>query len=94
MGLADGGTENENRDIRLKRMHMRSMRRGTKEMDLILMRFCEAKLAAMDDAALDAYDALLSENDQNLYQWVSGQSPAPATHAPLVSQIRSVIGNE
>lgn len=67
----------EPREARLKRMKMRSMRRGIKEMDLILMRFAEARLDAMDEAALDAYDGLLNENDQDLYQWVSGQAVPP-----------------
>ncbi|SMX38695.1 succinate dehydrogenase assembly factor 2 [Maliponia aquimaris] len=80
----------EDRATRLKRLAMRSMRRGTKEMDILLMRFADARLAVMDDAALDAYEALLSENDQDLYQWVSGQQPAPAVHAPLVAEIARV----
>ncbi|MDQ2089258.1 succinate dehydrogenase assembly factor 2 [Marimonas arenosa] len=71
---------------------MRSMRRGTKEMDLILMRFAAARLNGMDAAALDAYDALLAENDQDLYQWVSGQAEPPGRHAPLIGEIRTLIG--
>lgn len=70
---------------------MRSMRRGTKEMDLILMRFAEARLDAMDEAALDRYDDLLNENDQDLYQWVSGQADAPAHVAALIDEIKAVI---
>jgi antitoxin CptB len=83
----------EPHDIRLKRLTMRSMRRGTKEMDILLMRFAEARLATMEPEALDAYEALLDENDQDLYQWISGQRPAPAAHAPLVAEIASVAGN-
>ncbi len=83
----------EPHDIRLKRLTMRSMRRGTKEMDILLMRFAEARLATMEPEALDAYEALLDENDQDLYQWISGQRPAPAAHAALVAEIASVAGN-
>ncbi|MEQ5872295.1 succinate dehydrogenase assembly factor 2 [Sagittula sp. NFXS13] len=72
---------------------MRSMRRGTKEMDIILIRYAEARLTAMDTAGLDAYEALLDENDQDLYQWISGQKPAPAVHAPLISDIKAVAAN-
>ena len=78
---------NEPREHRIKRMKMRSMRRGIKEMDLILQRFAEGHIAAMDDAALDLYDALLSENDHDLYQWVSGQKPAPDPYGALIEQI-------
>ncbi|MBV2360035.1 succinate dehydrogenase assembly factor 2 [Thalassococcus sp. CAU 1522] len=66
---------------------MRSMRRGTKEMDILLMRYADARLTALDAAGLDAYEALLAENDQDLYQWISGQQPAPAVHAALVADI-------
>ncbi|MFD1344333.1 succinate dehydrogenase assembly factor 2 [Litorisediminicola beolgyonensis] len=66
---------------------MRSMRRGTKEMDLILMRFASLRLAAMDTDALDRYDALLTENDQDLYQWITGQAEAPPDHARMIAEI-------
>ncbi len=72
---------------RIKRLKMRSMRRGIKEMDLILMRFAEARLEAMNAAELDLYEALLNENDQDLYQWVSGQAGAPEALAPLIEEI-------
>ena len=82
----------EPREHRLKRLAMRSMRRGIKEMDIILSRYADAKLEAMSDAQLDAYDRLLSENDQDLYQWVSGQKQAPAHVADQIDDIRSLIG--
>ncbi|WP_136439615.1 succinate dehydrogenase assembly factor 2 [Pacificoceanicola onchidii] len=80
----------EDRETRKKRLAMRSMRRGTKEMDILLIRYSNARLAGMSDPELDAYEALLSENDQDLYQWISGQVPAPEAHAPLVESIRDV----
>jgi len=80
----------EPREARLKRLRMRSMRRGIKEMDLILVAYVDARLAAMDGATLDRYDALLEENDQDLYQWVSGQAAAPAELADMIADIRKV----
>lgn len=80
-------TDTELREHRLKRLAMRSWRRGTKEMDLILGPYADAHLARMDDAALDLYEALLAENDQDLYQWVSGQVPVPAPHADLIARL-------
>ena len=59
------------------RLRMRSARRGTREMDLILGRFADAALQALPPAELDAYETILSENDQDLYQWVSGQGKVP-----------------
>ena len=83
----------ETPEHRLKRLTMRSMRRGIKEMDIILMRYADARLAAMDAAQLDAYEALLEENDQDLYQWVSGQRPAPEALRPLIIDISQVACN-
>ncbi|WP_417742615.1 succinate dehydrogenase assembly factor 2 [Salipiger sp.] len=83
----------ETPEHRLKRLTMRSMRRGIKEMDIILMRYADARLTGMDAAQLDAYEALLEENDQDLYQWVSGQRPAPEPLQPLITDISQVACN-
>lgn len=77
----------EAHDIRLKRLYMRSIRRGIKEMDIILGRYADTRLPQLDEASLDTYDTLLSENDQDLYQWVTGQTPAPDALAPLIADI-------
>ncbi len=74
---------------KVKRLHMRSMRRGIKEMDLILPSYAEHRLAGMDGAALSLYDLFLSENDHDLYQWVTGQKPAPSEYENLVSDIKT-----
>lgn len=77
----------ELREHRIKRLKMRSMRRGIKEMDVILQPFAEANLGAMEEADLALYDDLLSENDHDLYQWVSGQIAPPQTYASLIDRI-------
>jgi len=77
------------REHRLKRLAIRSWRRGTKEMDLILGRFWDDQGAGLDAATLDVYEDLLAENDQDLYLWVSGQAPAPARFAPLIERLAS-----
>lgn len=77
----------ETAEARLKRMAMRSWRRGTKEMDLVLGPFADAHLAALLPADLDLYDALLQENDQDLMAWILGQSAAPPALTPLLARI-------
>ncbi|MDE4173605.1 succinate dehydrogenase assembly factor 2 [Phaeobacter sp. PT47_59] len=77
----------ETRENRLKRLRMRSMRRGIKEMDILLSAFADANLDGMDAARLDLYDRLLHENDQDLYQWVTGQVGAPDVFRDLVHDI-------
>lgn len=82
----------EDRDVRLRRLHMRSWRRGTREMDLILGAFADSGLAGLGPDELDAYERLLEENDHDLYGWVAGRSAAPDDHAPLVARIRAHRG--
>ena len=77
----------ESHDHRLKRLKMRSMRRGIREMDLILTAWADANLHTLNDAELDQYDAMLNENDQDLYQWVTGQVDPPAELSALIGQI-------
>ena len=77
----------ELREHRIKRLHMRSMRRGIKEMDLILSTYAGRHLAEMTDAQLDLYDAMLNENDQDLYRWVTGQEAAPDHIAALIEDV-------
>jgi antitoxin CptB len=81
----------ETRDIRLKRLRMRAMRRGIREMDLILVAYADARLAAMDPSELDLFDRLLSENDQDLYAWVTGREAAPDWCAGMIAQIAQAL---
>jgi antitoxin CptB len=78
-------------ETRLKRLRMRSWRRGMKEMDLILGPFSDTRLAELDGAALDAYEQLLDENDQELYLWVTGARDAPEHHHATLARIRDSI---
>ena len=81
----------DDHEARLKRIVMRSWRRGTREMDLILGPFAEAELASMDADSLDAYERLLDENDQDLYPWITarlgGGTAGPQAHAPMLDRI-------
>lgn len=77
----------ETAEARLKRMAMRSWRRGTKEMDLVLGPWADAHLAGLDEARLRVYDLLLEENDQDLMAWILGQAEPPATIAGLLREI-------
>lgn len=77
----------EQHEHRLKRLKMRSMRRGIKEMDILLATYADANLAQMDAAKLDLYDQLLHENDQDLYQWVTGQVAPPSPYEELIQEV-------
>lgn len=76
---------------RVKRLYMRSIRRGIKEMDLILTAFASDRLGQMDDAGLTLYDAMLSENDHDLYQWITRQVETPDPYGALIAEIQAHI---
>jgi antitoxin CptB len=77
----------ESSQARLKRMGMRSWRRGTKEMDLILGPWADASLTGLSADRLEVYEALLDENDQDLMAWILGQSSPPPAIAALLNEI-------
>lgn len=79
----------ESNEDRLKRLRMRSWRRGIKEMDLVLGRFSDDQLASLSETDLETYDALLHENDQDMLRWITGQDPVPARYADLFGRISS-----
>lgn len=82
----------ETPEARLKRLKMRSWRRGMKEMDLILGPYADRHLADMGADDLKNYDQLLSENDQELYRWITGQGSPPDTLSALLEKIATHAG--
>lgn len=40
-------------------------------------RFARENVPAMNEAQLSAYEALLKENDPDLYNWITGKEIAP-----------------
>lgn len=77
----------ETAEARLKRMRMRSWRRGTKEMDLVLGPWADVHLPGLSVDRLDLYDRLLEENDQDLMAWILGQAQAPAELDAFLAEI-------
>jgi antitoxin CptB len=64
-------------EARRKRLSFRAHRRGFRELDLIMGAFADARLASMDERDLDEFEALLDLPDQDVYAWITGQTPAP-----------------
>ncbi len=77
-------TAPETREVKIKRLKLRSWRRGIKEMDLILGGFADNGLADLSDEDLLVYDRMLSENDHDLYLWASGQGTPPSEFEALL----------
>ena len=76
-------------EVRLRRLRMVSWRRGTREMDLVLGRFADAALDRLDAPSLAAFEALLAEDDHDLFRWLSGQGSIPLKHQSILGRIRA-----
>ena len=72
-----------------KRLRYRSWHRGTREADLLLGRFADAHLAAMDAAQLARFAALLDVPDPDLVDWLTGRLPRPEGHDNDVAALLS-----
>jgi len=78
----------EGLDARRRRLLIRSWHRGIREVDLILGRFADARLAAMNESELDEYDKLLDVPTPDILAWVMGERPVPAEQAtPLLAEM-------
>ncbi len=71
-----------------KKLSMRSWRRGTKELDLILGRFSHENLLNFDMSELDLYEQFLSYDDHLIYNWLFEKEDSPRTFKSLVNQIK------
>lgn len=65
-------------DTRRKMLLHRARYRGFKEADLLIGGFAAAALPAMSEDELDAFEAILSLSDHDIYAWVTGASDPPA----------------
>ena len=77
-------------DDRRKRARLRAWRRGFREIDLILGGFADKMIDSLDDGSLTLFEDLLSQNDQDVYEWIIGRTPAPAHLASLITRIQEI----
>lgn len=61
----------------IKRLVHQSKKRGTSENGILLGNFAEAHVAQMSESKLNEYSELISENDIDLFAWLSGALPTP-----------------
>lgn len=70
----------------LKRLHYRSAHRGNKEMDIVFGRFTDKGLERLEPEMLALFEALLDENDVDIWNWLTGQD-APEKYLPLLDML-------
>ena len=78
------------KDARLKKLKLRAWRRGFREADLILGPFADRHVQTYDDTQLDAFEHILDQPDQHLYDWILGrEEPPPGIDPVIMKQIRA-----
>ena len=71
-----------------KRLSIRSWRRGTKELDLILGQFSDKNMNKLKMSELDLYERFLSNDDYLIYNWLFSKEESPQTFKSLIKQIK------
>jgi len=79
------------RELWLKRLTYRSWHRGCKETDLVLGTYCERHLQTLSDGDLAQFEALLDEDDAEIWSWLTDKTPCPTpTYAPLLAAMKGM----
>ena len=71
-----------------KRLSIRSWRRGTKELDLILGQFSDKNLKELEISELKLYEKFLSNDDYLIYNWLFSKEDSPKIFKSLIKRIQ------
>jgi antitoxin CptB len=72
---------------RLKRLLYQSLHRGCKETDAILGKFAQKYLSTFDENEIDLYEKFISEDDWDIYAWLTGSKEFPKEHENKVTRM-------
>lgn len=69
------------------------LRRGTRELDLVLTRYYRLRYPELDDSGRHAFERLLACEDDQLWDWISGrESPDDSRLKRVIDDLRSLSG--
>ncbi|MDE0306479.1 MAG: succinate dehydrogenase assembly factor 2 [Albidovulum sp.] len=83
----------EHSELKIKRLLIRSQRRGTLELDYILGRFAKENLGDLDDELLNEFESLLDHSDGVVFACVSSMMPVPKKIERIIHEIRAWVKN-
>jgi len=72
---------------RRRKLRFRAWHRGTRESDLLLGHFADRYISEFDGAQLDRFEALLGENDPDIYDWITGRQSLPPDHDNEIARL-------
>ena len=76
-----------------KRLSIRSWRRGTKELDLILGQFSDKNMNGLKMSELNLYEQFLSNDDYLIYNWLFGKEDSPNIFKSLIKRIQESMNH-
>ena len=77
-------------NTQIKRLKIRSWRRGIRELDLILGKFADLHLENLSTTQLNNYEELLNKEDHLLYSWLADQKKVHPTFKSIITTIIQV----
>lgn len=85
--MASENDAGEDISVRRRRARYRAWHRGTRELDLLLGPYADARTETMTVAELAAFERLLGEDDTLLAAWLLGRERAPSHHEALLAAL-------
>lgn len=76
-GLTMAGQQENETEIRKRRLSFRAWHRGTREMDLMLGRFTDAHISGFSEAEMTSLEMLMELPDPDIYNWIIGAAVPP-----------------
>jgi antitoxin CptB len=70
-----------------RKLGFRAWHRGTREADLLIGSFADRHLPDFGPDELRQFERLLTENDPDIYDWMTGRKPVPREHANRVTDL-------
>ncbi|MEO0413242.1 MAG: succinate dehydrogenase assembly factor 2 [Pseudomonadota bacterium] len=64
-------------DTRLRRLKFRASHRGTKEADIMLGGYVEARASTLGEDDVTWLEALMMQQDVDIMAWITGKQPPP-----------------
>jgi antitoxin CptB len=86
--MQPGFTMADDLDVRRRRASYRAHHRGTKEMDLLVGRYADARLAAWSEDALQHFERFLNLPDPLLQAWIFSGGAESGEFQDLLTDIR------
>jgi antitoxin CptB len=80
----------DEREKRLKRLRYQSWHRGCKETDAVLGNYFDVYSKDWDMDFITLYEALLEEDDWDIWQWVAyAENPPKSEFLPIIEKFRN-----